>query len=595
MKNNKLALLTLLTGSVLCGGCFTSCVEDAIDGLDNVFKAPSEISINGGMSVVKHNVGTAAQIVNGKRVFTLKFTSDKGDQFEFVCLSGKYYLSSAGYSLSPVASAEDPNASANSYLPSSTVNGKQIKDGTLQVIADKQADGSYLYSVGTCNIFDVEGNVYKIKGTQDGGKAAFLFDPDSADEVTYVLNVNKMESGFVTLDLTTPGYEFTNDGWPPIYKGTAGTSWTIKFVSADGRIEAGDYAPNTGYVPGSCAFIPGAMAEAFGFGFNKDCFFPGGTCMIAYSGKDEVPGYADLQQSIIHVEREGTFYHIFTDPTAEAWLDFKGEIELITPGVKLGEDYKLEKIFSANNEAIKGEGLHFIDLAMSFGDVAAADGGKYTGTGRILSLRLQSEAGKVAPGDYALVKSSTDFKKNTCMVDSSYLTIVNEGDVTMGSLENSKIKVSYDEASKLYTIFVQCGEDTYTYVGDLAELDPTIELWSCVKTTEGNVVTINCKQDGLVAEMQLVLNTADGTLANGVYTLQTAAPEPMTYVATDVDWSTFTATGKGTWVITQEGILEWVMDTAITVTVSDFLAFGAFPCQKAEIKVKTVTYVAYIF
>ena len=513
-------------------------------------------------------------------------------------ISGKYFLAGGSYTRSTATTSKD--ATAGNYLSASTINGVEIMDGTFNLNA-ALVDGKYSYSFSECTIFDVNGKGYTITGSE--GSMAFEFTPDAADEVNLCNNVNKMEEGYLTLELITTGYECDESGWPPVYVGTGGINWTIKFESSNGRLEAGDYtvagsAGDKHYVAGTASFLSGALCEMYGFGFNQDCSWGGNTCISTYSGvAGKCPDRTNLTVSTIHVERNGSTYHIYTDPTAEAWINYTGDIDLINPDLKLGEDYKLEKVMGATNEAIKGEGLHYIDLAMSLGNVEL-EGENFKGTGRILDLRLQSEDGKVAAGEYTFVKEYAEFKKLTCLTTESALYVVNDGDVTTTSVDGGKLKVAYDETTKLYTIFLQCGEDTYTYVGTLEELDPKVTFATCTKKVEGNVATLTFATEGWGAapgaQLTLMVYTESGDIASGTYACAHAylGKEfgPMTYKGTEFDAS-YQVTG-GSILYTFDGAqyaAPWLLGPEVNVV--NYGDYGWAGYYGFEVKIENSTYV----
>lgn len=594
MKNNKYVSLAFIAGSLLAGGCFTSCQQDAVSELNNTIKVPQQVKMVSASGLQK-----IGDIVDGKRTFKLGLTTDKGDNFDVTFISGKYYLSGGSYTLSSATTVKDANA--GSYLKGATVNGVEIMDGSFNLNATPTADGKYAYSINECYIFDTNGNSYAISASDVLG--TFEFTPDAADEVTMCNNVNKMEEGYLTLELITVGYECDESGWPPVYTGTGGINWTIKFVSANGRLEAGDYQPGKDYVVGSAAFLSGDLCEMYGFGFNQDCSWGGGTCVSTYSGvAGKCPDRTNLTASTIHVERDGDMYHIYTDPTAEAWIEFSAEIPEINPDSKLGEDYTFEKVYSATNEAIKGAGLHYIDLALSLGNVAAgATEGTYTGTGRILNMRLQSEAGKVATGAYTLVDTYEEFGLNTWLSTSSSLIIVQDGDVTQSSLNGAKLSVS--EKDGLYTINIKAGEDTYTYVGDLSELDPKISFTTCTKVVDGNVATLTFSTEGwpYVAGAQLILQvyTEDGDIKTGTYGcahmyLGTEFG-PMMYKGTEFD-ATYQVTG-GSILYTFDGAAynaPWLLGPELNIVNFGDYGYAGYYSMETVIDNKTYNFMGAI-
>lgn len=219
-----------MAAAILAGTGLTACMDDAHDPLEDIYTAPSDVNITS---------ATVADKVKDEnlRTYTVKFGTDAGVDISMELVTNQYYLLGTKYTAIVGGVVKSGNFGTDSY-----VAGSRVVDGSFDL--SKAGD---TYTVNQCVLFTEDGKAYRI----NSGSVEMAFEPDDPTALPILKSATANGDGTVTVLLSTGGYTATFDmtTYTTTYTGE-GNDLQIVFVSADGKLHPGTYAPGAGYVAG---------------------------------------------------------------------------------------------------------------------------------------------------------------------------------------------------------------------------------------------------------------------------------------------------------------------------------------------------------
>lgn len=359
--------------AAVAGLAFTSCEESAIDDLEGVYAAPTEVTITGVNLVNKEKEGNL-------RTFVLDLQNSQGVTIQMSLVSNKYFLNGTGYS------AADKSASKNgNYVKSaSTINGSAITDGTLNLTQNGDD-----YTVSTSSLFTEDGKAYRLNGA-----FTYSFAPDDPTPVNVIKSITTdPATNQVTVKATSYTYVLkTNADYTSLYVGD-GYEFQVVFNTEDGVLKSGTYSPGTGYVAGYEHL--NTTYAAWGYTYTEYL----GTVWYTITDGAAASVPTLITSGDITVKVDGGHYTILLDQG-------KGGVYGQISGVYLNK--------LTGNTNYSGYGMPISDLTFTSGTMASTfDWTTYTntitGTGSFLQLELYSADGTIATGTYSIANADADF------------------------------------------------------------------------------------------------------------------------------------------------------------------------------------------
>lgn len=377
MRNNIYKYL-LVAAAVTFAGAFTSCDEKAVDDLQGIYQAPTDLTITSASVVDKVKDGNL-------RTFTVQFNSNEGVTLNMVLVSNQYYLTSTSYTKAG-ATAKNGN-----YLSTSSINGGAVVDGSLALTQNGDD-----YTISNSVLFTADGKAYRMKGN-----VTLPFEVDDPTPINVLKSATDNGNGTVTVVLSTGGYTETLDmtTYQMVYTGE-GNDFQIIFNCPDGKLHEGTYAPGTGYVAGY-TFMNDAY-EVWGVPAFEDY---AGTLWYTIAGGAKTPTL--VTKGDIVVKKNGPLYTILIDQgKGGIYAQFQGLISDLDPDGG-GNVAEMSSLLGVTNWASFGWGVNFIDITLGDGSVvanydAATQTTTYSGSGLLLNIEPFSADGVLARGEYAI-------------------------------------------------------------------------------------------------------------------------------------------------------------------------------------------------
>jgi len=384
MRNNIYKYL-LVAAAVTFAGAFTSCDEKAVDDLQGIYQAPTDLTITSASVVDKVKDGNL-------RTFTVQFNSNEGVTLNMVLVSNQYYLTSTSYTKAG-ATAKNGN-----YLSTSSINGGAVVDGSLALTQNGDD-----YTISNSVLFTADGKAYRMKGN-----VTLPFEVDDPTPINVLKSATDNGNGTVTVVLSTGGYTESLDmtTYQMVYTGE-GNDFQIIFNCPDGKLHEGTYAPGTGYVAGY-TFMNNAY-EVWGVPAFEDY---AGSLWYTIAGGAKTPTL--VTKGDIVVKKNGPLYTILIDQgKGGIYAQFQGAIGDLDPDGDSGAIVQMTNCVGVSNYAALGW-IGLIDLQFANGSVTSSyDEATYTttyyGSGEFLQIEVYSEqgVGTLERGTYEIADDSS--------------------------------------------------------------------------------------------------------------------------------------------------------------------------------------------
>ncbi len=353
----------------------TACYKSVLDPLEGIYPAPTVAELT--------TSACEAYKVDGKRYFELELGN--GSTTLLATLVGDaYYLTSNAYTEAEAAAAKK----GNFVLGQTSVNGVQVKTGTITIAQDGEA-----YTLKAV-LFLTDGTPYKLNWSGN-----LHFDPDPEPvALTQVLSaqsnlpngVNSVTVKVASADVT---YSFDATTWSEVYGGS-GNYLAVDFYSPDGYLHEGTYTASA---------AGGSIGEGeFGIGYDTEMwgmtFYNWGTCW--WTVDNGTTSAEKITSGTIDVAIKNGKYVITwgSEETYPAWAVFTGAIDALFPqDAPTYDGVTLTKNFGITDYT--GWGMSMVGIELGTDGLEKGDTG-YTGTGNYLKLEIYSTDGKIAPGTY---------------------------------------------------------------------------------------------------------------------------------------------------------------------------------------------------
>lgn len=365
-----------------------SCSQDSLDDLQGIYEAPVDLEVTGATLANKTKEGNL-------RTFILNLQNNQGVNMELAVVASNYFIPSNGYT----PAAQDAVKNGNLVAELSTINGSNVKEGTL-AIAQSGDD----YTISKSVLFTTDGKAYRFKG-------AFTLPLEPDDPTALTLKTQYDNSGqpcetidngngTYTLMLTTGGYTetFNWSTYQNEYTGE-GNDLQIVFNLPDGKLHEGTYKPGEGYVAGY-SFMNNAY-EAWGVPAFEDY---AGTIWYGIANGARTPASLVTSGDIV-VKKNGSKYTILLDQgKGGLYVQYEGAISSLDPDGGNGGSNATELTYGGGVSWIAYGGT---TIALGF----ASPGAKIeynanywsfvaSGTGVAFNVEFYSADGTLAPGTY---------------------------------------------------------------------------------------------------------------------------------------------------------------------------------------------------